>query len=151
MLTSSASRLEGRLVYLIDTNVISELRKKSRANPGVVTFFDEVSTSNHALYLSAVTVGELRRGVELIRYRGDIQQAQLLENWLEKLLSDYSESILEFDTLTAQVWGRLRVPNPENSLDKQIAATALVYGLIVVTRNTADFEGAGLEILNPFI
>ena len=151
MLTSSASRLEGRLVYLIDTNVISELRKKSRANPGVVAFFEEVSARNNALYLSAVTVGELRRGVELIRYRGDIQQAQLLENWLEKLLSDYSESILEFDTLTAQVWGRLRVPNPENSLDKQIAATALVYGLIVVTRNTADFEGTGLEILNPFI
>jgi predicted nucleic acid-binding protein len=138
-------------VYLIDTNVISELRKKSRANPGVVAFFEEVSARNNALYLSAVTVGELRRGVELIRYRGDIQQAQLLENWLEKLLSDYSESILEFDTLTAQVWGRLRVPNPENSLDKQIAATALVYGLIVVTRNTADFEGTGLEILNPFI
>jgi Predicted nucleic acid-binding protein, contains PIN domain len=65
-------------------------------------------------------------------------------------LPDYSESILEFDTLTAQVWGRLRVHNLENPLDKQIAATALVYGLIVVTRNTADFSGTGLEVLNPF-
>ena len=151
MLTSSESRLVGRAVYLIDTNVISELRKKSRANPGVIAFFDKVSADNDALYLSAVTVGELRRGIELIRHRGDTQQALFLENWLEKLLSDYSESILEFDTLTAQVWGRLRVSNPENPLDKQIAATALVYGLIVVTRNTADFSGTGLEVFNPFI
>ena len=138
-------------MYLIDTNVISELRKKSRVNPGVIDFFKHVSAGNDALYLSAVTVGELRRGVELIRNRGDIEQALLLENWLEMLLSDYSGKILEFDTLIAQVWGRLRVPNPENPLDKQIAATALVHDLIVVTRNTADFEGTGLEIINPFV
>lgn len=86
-----------------------------------------------------MTVGELRRSVKIIRHRGDNQQAQLLENWLEQLLSDYSKSILEFDTHTAQGWGRFRVPNPENPLDKQIAATALVYGLVVVARNTADF------------
>ncbi len=70
---------------------------------------------------------------------------------MSSVRSDYSENILEFDTLTAQVWGRLRMPNPENPLDKQLAATALVYDLVVVTRNTADFEGMGLDILNPFI
>lgn len=151
MLTSSGFRLTRLLVYLIDTNVISELRKKSRMNPGVNDFFERLGAGNDALYLSAVTVGELRRGVELIRHRGDTEQALLLENWLEKLLSDYSGKILEFDSLIAQVWGRLRVPNPENPLDKQIAATALVHDLIVVTRNAADFAGTGVEIINPFV
>jgi predicted nucleic acid-binding protein len=66
------------------------------------------------------------------------------------LLLDYKEKILEFDTDTAQVWGRLCAPHPENPIDKQIAATALVNGLAVVTRNTADFEGTGVQCLNPF-
>lgn len=100
--------------------------------------------------MSAVTVGELRRGVELIRHRGDGEQAGLLEIWLDELLYSYSGKILEFDSLVAQVWGRLRVPNPENPIDKQIAATALVHNLVVVTRNTADFTGTGVEIFNPF-
>lgn len=151
MLTLSGFRLSGLLVYLIDTNVISELRKKSRMNRGVIDFFERISVGNQELYLSAVTIGELRRGVELIRHRGDVEQAIVLENWLEKLLSDYSGKILEFDTLIAQVWGRLRVPNPENPLDKQIAATALVHDLIIVTCNSADFEGTGLKIVNPFV
>jgi predicted nucleic acid-binding protein len=86
-----------------------------------------------------------------MRHRGDVEQAQLLEIWLDELLYSYSGKILEFDSLVAQVWGRLRVPNPENPIDKQIAATALVHQLVVVTRNTADFAGTGVEILNPFV
>lgn len=137
-------------MYLIDTNVISEIRKRSRANAGVIKFFDQIRASTAPIYLSAVTVGELRRGVELIRHRGDGEQAGLLEIWLDELLYSYSGKILEFDSLVAQVWGRLRVPNPENPIDKQIAATALVHNLVVVTRNTADFTGTGVEIFNPF-
>ncbi len=136
-------------MYLIDTNVISEVRK-ARADPGVVAFFDAVDAANEPIYLSAITIGELRRGVELIRHRGDHDQAAVLENWLAIIVSEFAGRILAFDTEAAQVWGRLRVPNPSNALDKQIAAIALVNDMTVVTRNTTDFEGTGLYLINPF-
>lgn len=136
-------------MYLIDTNVISEARK-ARANLGVVAFFDSVDAANETIYLSAISIGELRRGVELIRHRGDLDQAALLENWLANILSEFSDRILAFDAEAAQVWGRLRVPDPNNALDKQIAAIALVNDMTIVTRNTKDFEGTGLSLLNPF-
>jgi predicted nucleic acid-binding protein len=140
-----------RSVYLVDTDVISELRKKETANPGVVAFFKEVSSSDAPLYLTAVTVGELRRGVELVRYRGDAKQAQLLERWLGRLLADFGDSVLAFDADAAQVWGRLRVPHPENPLDKQIAATALIHDLVLVTRNVKHFAATGVKLFNPFV
>jgi toxin FitB len=137
-------------VYLIDTNVISEARKGDKANPGVRAFFREVQVGAIPVYLSAVTVGELRRGVDLIRYRGGSAQAQRLEDWLQYVLTGYPQQILPLDADAAQVWGRLRVPHPEHELDKQIAATALVHGLTVVTRNEADFAGTGVAVRNPF-
>jgi predicted nucleic acid-binding protein len=139
-----------RGVYLIDTDVISELRRKEKANPGVIAFFRKTASSDAPLYLAAVTIGELRRGVELIRYRGDVKQAQALERWLTKILTDYSESILAFDEDIAQVWGRLRVPHPEDPLDKQIAATALVFDLFLVTHNVKHFAATGVKLFNPF-
>ena len=138
-------------MYLIDTNVISEARKKEKANPGVTRFLRDSAAQGQQLYLSAISVGELRRGVELIRHRGDRQQAALLDTWLDGVLDHYSKHILAFDGVAAQVWGRLRVPHPEHELDKQIAAIALVNALTVVTRNTADFAGTGVDLLNPFV
>jgi hypothetical protein len=137
-------------VYLVDTDVISELRKKDKANQGVGAFFKDAAVRGAPLYLAAVTIGELRRGVELIRYRGDSGQARLLERWLERLVEEYSDNVLPFDADAAQVWGRLRVPHPENPLDKQIAATALIYDLILVTRNVKHFAGTGVRLLDPF-
>ena len=102
------------------------------------------------LYLTAVTIGELRRGVELICHRGDTRQANVLGRWLDALLAEYGDNVLPLDADAAQVWDRLRVPHPENPLDKQIAATALLYGLILVTRNVTHFADTGVKLLNPF-
>jgi toxin FitB len=138
------------MMYLIDTNVISELRKKNKTNAGVKAFFERIKKEGREIYLSVITIGELRRGVELIRYRGDAKQANLLEDWLNSLIENYKENILDFTCVDAQVWGKLRVPHHENALDKQIAATALVYDLCVVTRNVDDFKTTGARTLNPF-
>lgn len=146
----STSREATHDVYLIDTKVISEARKGQRANPGVRTFFAEAASNDHALFLSVVTIGELRRGIELIRHRGDEEQAQALESWLATVIREYRDAVLAIDADIAQVWARLRVPRPENPLDKLIAATALIHDLAVVTRNEPDFVGTGARVLNPF-
>ena len=137
-------------MYLVDTNVISEARKRSKGNRGVRAFFEQAIEDETPLFISVVTVGELRRGVELIRHRGDVRQANQLDKWLVALLSEYQDHILDIDQDIAQVWGRLRVPHPENALDKQIAATALIYELTIVTRNDKDFVKTGVPVLNPF-
>ncbi|MCP3665825.1 MAG: type II toxin-antitoxin system VapC family toxin [Gammaproteobacteria bacterium] len=137
-------------MYLVDTNVISEVRKKSKANKGVRAFFKQAIEDESRLFISVVTVGELRRGVELIRYRGDMRQANQLEKWLDALMAEYQDHILNINQDIAQLWGRLRAPHPENALDKQIAATALIYELTVVTRNHKDFVKTGVRVLNPF-
>jgi toxin FitB len=137
-------------MYLLDTNIISELRKKERANAGLRRFFRQLANQEAQTYISVVTVGELRRGVDLIRHRGDLAQAGALEAWLQNLLDDYADNILDFGKEEAQIWGRLRVPHPENALDKQIAATALSYGFTLVTRNVRDFVQTGVILLNPF-
>ncbi len=136
-------------MYLVDTDVISELRKKDKANPRVSAFFKDAA-ARESLYLASVTIGELRRGVELIRYRGDTRQANVLGRWLDALLAEYGENVLSFDADAAQLWGRLRVPHPQNPLDKQVAAIALLYDLTLVTRNVKHFADTGVKLLDPF-
>jgi predicted nucleic acid-binding protein len=137
-------------VYLVDTDVISNARKRRRANPGVRRFFLDAAARGIPLFLSAVTIGGLRQGVEAVRHRGDLAQASRLARWLDAVTRDYADAILPFDEEVAQIWGRLRVPHAENPLDKQIAATALIYGLSVVTRNVSHYEPTGVAVLNPF-
>jgi toxin FitB len=105
-------------MYLVDTNVISEARKRSKVIRGVRAFFEQVIEDETPLFISVVTVGELRRGVESIRHRGDVRQANQLDKWLVALLTEYQDHILDIDQDIAQLWGRLRVPHPENALDK---------------------------------
>jgi predicted nucleic acid-binding protein len=137
-------------MYLLDTDVISEARKGEKANAGVRSFLREATRDGSALFLSAISIGELRRGVEVIRYRGDGPQAARLERWLDGVSRDFGDAILPFDQDAAHVWGRLRAPNAENPLDKQIAATALIHDLTVVTRNVSHYQKTGVRLLNPF-
>jgi predicted nucleic acid-binding protein len=137
-------------MYLVDTDVISEMRRGRSANAGVRAFFASAVAEAADLYLSVITLGELRRGVELIRYRGDGAQARRLERWLVQVTAQHGDALLPVDEEVAQVWGRLRVPHPENPLDKLIAATALIYDLTLVTRNTRHFAMTRVRLLDPF-
>jgi predicted nucleic acid-binding protein len=138
-------------MYLLDTDVISEIRKGEKANPGVQVFFASASREAVDIYLSVVTIGELRHGVERIRRRGDTAQAKCLERWPRQVIAISAQAILPFDEEIAHVWGRLHVPNPGNPLDKQIAATALIHDLAMVTRNTAHFTSTDVRLRNPFV
>lgn len=135
-------------MYLVDTNVISEARKGAKADSGVRAFWREADPAQ--LYLSSITIGEIRRGVENIRHRGDKAQAEKLEQWLNLIVDAYSDRILNFDLECAQAWGKLMSPHPQHPIDKQIAAIALLHDLTVVTRNTADFDRTGVKLLNPY-
>lgn len=135
-------------MYLVDTNVLSEVRKGDRANPGVRSFWQTVDPD--AIYLPVQAVGEIRGGLERVRRRGDAPQAERLEAWLNGLVTDYEDRILGFDIDCAQVWGKLMAANPQHPIDKQIAAIALIYDLTVVTRNVNDFGGFGVDLMNPF-
>lgn len=137
-------------MYLIDTNVISELRKGDRADSGVVAFFAQAASGDARLFLSAITVGEIRRGIGLAAYRGDLAYAALLNAWLTEVLAAYDQRVLSLDSDAAQIWGRLRVPDPHPIIGAQIAAIAILHDLTVVTRNLADFRRFGLKLLNPF-
>ena len=119
-------------MYLVDTNVISAARKGANANSGVQKFFKAIDAAD--LYLAAQTNGEIRRGLENIRHRGDLPQAKRLENWLDLVADDYADRVLSFDEECDQLWGRFMSPNHQHSIDKQIAAIALICDLKVVTR-----------------
>lgn len=137
-------------MYLLDTNVISETRKGSRANTGVLTFMRDVIAKGQRTYVASPSIGEIRYGIERLRYRRDIVQAVRVENWLNALLAAGTGRVLSFDEPCAQTWGRLLVPDRGSVVDKQIAAIALVNELTMVTQNVRDFQIHGLTVINPF-
>lgn len=133
--------------YLLDTNVISELRKGDRADASVRAWFDQLG--DEEIYLSVLTVGEIRRGVESVRRR-DPDSAAALDSWLARLAEAHRERILPVDRAIAEEWGRLNVPDPLPVIDGLLAATAKVAGLIFATRNVGDVKGAGVDLVDPF-
>lgn len=135
-------------MYLLDTNVLSELRKGMRANPLLLAFFAEQSESQ--LYLPVQTIGEIQGGIARLRQRNDQKQAQVLEHWLYRIIQQYQDRILHFDLDCAQMWGTLMANNQHNPIDKQIAAIALIHDLTVLTRNSRDFARLPVKWRNPF-
>lgn len=136
-------------MYLLDTNVVSELRRPERADPNVRAWAS--NTSSDLYMLSVVTVLELERGT-LLMERRDANQGAILRRWLEQdVLRSRHERILDIDTDVARACAKLHVPDPRPERDALIAATALVRGLTVVTRNTADFEPMGVALFNPWL
>lgn len=134
--------------FLLDTNVVSELRKGTRADRNVVAWFESLEADD--LYLSVLVVGEIRRGIERIRRR-DPKSAQALDRWLSALSAGFEDRILPVDRPVAEEWGRMNVPDPLPVLDALMAATAKVHGLVLATRNVKDVASTGVRTLNPFV
>lgn len=133
--------------YLLDTNVISELRKGERADANVAAWFADLA--DEEVFLSVLTIAEIRRGIESVRRR-DPDSAAALDRWLALLSEAHGDRILPIDRAIAEEWGRMNVPDPLPVIDGLLAATARVLGLTLATRNIVDVEGTGVELLDPF-
>lgn len=133
--------------FLIDTNVVSEFRKGDRADGGVRRWI--AAAPDEELFLSVLVIGELRKGVELVRRRDD-KGAGVLDHWLRQVSTEYADRILPVTVDVAEAWGRLNVPDPLPVVDSLLAATARVHGLTMVTRNTAHIGRTGVPVVNPF-
>jgi toxin FitB len=133
--------------WLLDTNVLSELRKGSRADAGVRAWFSQADGTE--LFTSVLVLGEVRRGIEQVRRR-DSRAALALEQWLLRLTETFGARVLPVDAAVADRWGTLNVPDPVPTVDGLLAATALVHELTLVTRNLRDVERTGVQAVDPF-
>ncbi|HME27494.1 MAG TPA: type II toxin-antitoxin system VapC family toxin [Acetobacteraceae bacterium] len=133
--------------YLIDTNIISEVRKGARCDAHVSAWY--ASIADEDLYLSALVLGEIRKGVELARPR-DAGKAAALERWLREIEVAFDGRVLGIDNAVSDQWGRMSAIRPIPVIDGLLAATALINGLTLVTRNDPDMAGLGASVLNPF-
>ena len=134
--------------FLLETNVITELRRSDKANRDVAGWAAKVPVAS--FFISAISILEIELGTLLIARR-DVAQGAMLRQWIDQqILPGFEGRILAVDTVVAQRYARLHVPDPRAERDALIAATAVVHGLTVVTRNAADFEPIGVAVLNPW-
>jgi|SRR5918996_5981284 predicted nucleic acid-binding protein len=134
-------------MYLLDTNVLSELRKGERCDQGVQQWFD--GCEDEELYTSVLCLGEIRLGIEAVRRRDEAFAAKL-DLWLEYTIDSFESRILPVDQAVALEWGKLCAPCSRAPIDELLAATAKIYELTLVTRNVKDVVGTGVRYLNPF-
>jgi toxin FitB len=135
-----------RVSFLLDTNVVSEIRKAA-PHSGVAKWFASVPADR--LFLSVLVVGEIRQGIERLARR-DAAQAEIFEQWLSQLVDGYGDRLIPITERIAQAWGRLNVADPLPVVDGLMAATALVHDWTLVTRNVSDMRSTGVRLLNPF-
>lgn len=135
------------MTYLIDTNVISEIRKGDRCNPAVAAWYAAIEDSD--VYLSVLVLGEIRKGIERARLK-DEPRARALDAWLLMVQRSFADRVLPVDRAVADEWGRMSAKRTVPSIDALLAATAKVHGMILATRNSADVVGLGADIFNPF-
>lgn len=133
--------------FLLDTNIISEIRKRERAHPNVARWVAQTPVKD--ICTSVVVLAEIRRGIELKR-RNDPEQADGLDRWFTQMRTRLGDRVLAIDEPIAEAWARLSVPDPLPLVDGLLAATARVHGLTLVTRNIADVARTGVLILDPF-
>ena len=133
--------------YLLDTNIISEIRKGPRCHPNVAAWCSNLEEDS--LYLSVLVLGEIRKGIEGLRGR-DAGKANELDLWLEQLQTSFQSQILPVDIAISQEWGRFSSLHTVPIVDGLLAATATAHGLVLVTRNTRDFADFGIQLINPF-
>lgn len=133
--------------FLLDTNVLSELRKGTRADVNVQRWWGSVD--ENSIFLSVLSTGEIRRGIEAIRKR-DPRAATALERWLDNLMQAHSDRVLPVDAATADEWGKLDARGSLPVVDGLLAATARVHDLTLVTRNVKDVVRTGIDVLDPF-
>ena len=135
--------------FLLDTNIVSEVRKGRRCDAGVANWYAGINETE--LFISVLVLGEIRKGVELARRRGDSLQADVLEEWLQDVVRKFSNRILPVNSDIVDSWGRLYFVRNVPTADGLMVATAKVHGLTLVTRNVSDVQGLGANIFNPFL
>ena len=134
-------------MYLVDTNIISEVGKGRRCDRHVAAWYR--AARDDELFLSVLVVGEIRQGIERLRPRNR-QRAAALEHWLQEILTSFGERVLPVDERVAQIWGRMNAREPLAAIDSLLAATAEAHGMTLVTRYLKDVERSGVRCLNPF-